>query len=105
MKKTNVLIPVLAAALLLQVTAPLCAEKQAPPAPGKPKDFQVPAPRKLTLDNGLGVTFVTYGTVPKVTVRLSVRTGNIDETAGQVWLGDLMGDLLAQGTATTSANA
>jgi zinc protease len=89
--------------LALAAATPLFAEKQAPPAPGKPKDFQVPAPRKITLGNGLGVTFVTYGTVPKVTVRLSVRTGNIDEKADQVWLGDLMGDLLAQGTATRSA--
>jgi zinc protease len=94
------------AALLfaLAAAAPLFAEKQVPPAPGKPKDFQVPAPRKITLENGLGVTFVTYGTVPKVTVRLSVRTGNIDEKADQVWLGDLMGDLLAQGTATRTAS-
>ena len=90
--------------LALAGAAPLWAEKQTPPPAGKPKDFQVPAPRKITLDNGLGVTFVTYGTVPKVTVRLSVRTGNIDETAEQVWLADLMGDLLAQGTATKSAS-
>ncbi len=88
----------------LAAAAPLLAEKQSPPAPGKPKDFQVPAPRKITLENGLGITFVTYGTVPKVSVRLSVRTGNIDEKADQVWLADLMGDLLAQGTATKSAS-
>lgn len=100
MKKT------LASALLvLLASAPLAAEKQSPPAPGKPKDFQVPAPRKFTLDNGLGVTLVTYGTVPKASVRLSIRTGNIDEKADQVWLADLMGDVLAQGTATKSATA
>jgi zinc protease len=90
--------------LLASGSLALAAEKQAPPAPGKPKDFQVPAPRKFTLDNGLGVTLVTYGTVPKVAVRLSIRTGNIDEKADQVWLADLAGDLMAQGTATKSAN-
>jgi zinc protease len=92
-----------ALALLLIGAAPLAAEKQPPPPPGKPKDFTVPAPRKITLDNGLGVTLVTYGTVPKALVRLSVRTGNIDEKADQVWLADLLGDLLTQGTATRSA--
>ena len=92
-----------ALALVLLAAAPLAAEKQAPPAPGKPKDFQLPAPRKFTLDNGLGVTLVTYGTVPKASVRLSLRTGNIDEKADQVWLADLMGDLMTQGTATKSA--
>ena len=44
-----------------------------------------------------------YGTIPKVTVRLSVRSGHIDETADQVWLSDLMGDYLTQGTATRTA--
>jgi zinc protease len=91
------------ALLVLLASGPLAAEKQPPPAPGKPKDFQVPAPRKFTLDNGLGVTLVTYGTVPKAAVRLAVRSGNIDEKADQVWLADLTGDLMAQGTATKSA--
>jgi predicted Zn-dependent peptidase len=105
MKTKNFAILTLACAFGLASAATLrSAEKQAPPAPGKPKDFQVPAPRKITLENGLGVTFVTYGTVPKVTVRLSVRTGNIDEKPDQVWLADLMGDLLGQGTATKSAS-
>ncbi|HXM79923.1 MAG TPA: pitrilysin family protein [Thermoanaerobaculia bacterium] len=90
--------------LALAASCPLLAEKQTPPAPGKPKDFQVPKPRKITLDNGMGVTFVPYGTVPKVTLRLSVRTGSIDEAANQVWLGNLMGDMLTQGTATRSAS-
>ena len=30
-------------------------------------------------DNGMGVTLVPYGTVPKVSIVLGVRTGNIDE--------------------------
>ncbi|MGH9366118.1 MAG: M16 family metallopeptidase, partial [Thermoanaerobaculia bacterium] len=83
--------------------APLLAQKQTPPEPGPAKDFQVPAPRKFSLGNGLGVTFVPYGTVPKVTVRLAVRSGHIDESAQQVWLSDLVGDYLTQGTATKTA--
>jgi predicted Zn-dependent peptidase len=91
------------AVLALAAAAPLFAQKQAPPEPGKPKGFSVPAPRKFTLDNGMAVTLVEYGTLPKVTVRLTVRTGNIDEKAGEVWLSDVVGDLLSQGTETRTA--
>jgi len=93
----------LSALLALAAAAPLFAQKQAPPEAGKPKGFSVPAPRKFTLDNGMAVTLVEYGTLPKVTVRLAVRTGNIDEKAGEVWLSDVMGDLLSQGTETRTA--
>jgi zinc protease len=92
-----------AALLALAAAAPLFAQKQTPPEAGKPKGFSVPAPHKFTLDNGLAVTLVEYGTLPKVTVRLAVRTGNIDEKAGEVWLSDVMGDLLSQGTETRTA--
>jgi zinc protease len=89
--------------LALAAAAPLFGQKQAPPEPGAARDFQVPAPKKFTLSNGLGVTLVPYGTVPKVTVRLSVRSGHIDEAANQVWLSDLTGDFLTQGTAMQTA--
>jgi zinc protease len=89
--------------LALAAAAPLFAQKQAPPEAGKPKGFSVPAPHRFTLDNGMAVTLVEYGTLPKVTVRLAVRTGNIDEKAGEVWLSDVMGDLLSQGTETRTA--
>jgi predicted Zn-dependent peptidase len=79
------------------------AEKQAPPPAGKAKNFEVPKARKITLANGMGVTFVQYGTVPKVSIDLAVRTGNVDETSQQVWLAELVGDLLTQGTRTRSA--
>ena len=88
---------------LAAVSLPLSAQKQPPPEPGPAKNFTVPAPRKFTLDNGVAVTLVSYGTVPKATVRLGVRTGNIDEAANEVWLSDLVGDFLTQGTATKSA--
>jgi predicted Zn-dependent peptidase len=93
----------LGAALAVFAGVPALAEKQAPPQPGKAKNFEVTKPRKLTLDNGMGVTFVQYGTVPKVSIDLGIRTGNVDETAQQVWLADLVGDLLTQGTATRTA--
>jgi predicted Zn-dependent peptidase len=79
------------------------AQKQAPPEPGTPRGFSVPKPTTITLDNGLGITLVQYGTVPKATVNLGVRTGNVDEKANEVWLADLMGEMLSEGTATRSA--
>jgi len=91
------------ALLALTGASPVLAQKQTPPEPAAPRDFHVPSPRKFTLGNGLAVTLVPYGTVPKVTVRLAVRAGNIDEKADQVWLSDLVGDYLTQGTATLSA--
>ena len=63
----------------------------------------MPAGRTFRLDNGLAVTLVPYGTIPKVTVRLGVRAGNIDEKANEVWLADLTGSMLTEGTATRTA--
>ena len=80
----------------------LRAQKQTPPAPGTPKGFSLPKPATFTLENGLGVTLVQYGTVPKATVNLGVRTGNVDEKANEVWLADLMGEMLSEGTTTRS---
>jgi len=79
------------------------AQKQAPPEGSPPKDFVLPAKTTLTLDNGLGATLVPVGRVPKMFIRITVETGNIDEGAGEVWLADLTGDMMKEGTATRSA--
>ena len=79
------------------------AQKQAPPAPGTPKNFAVPEIRRVELPNGLKVRFVPYGSIPKATVRLVVQTGNVDEAANEVWLSDLTADLMEQGTTTRPA--
>lgn len=76
-----------------------------PPRPAAPKDFRVPEPKRFTLDNGLQVALVTWGNVPKVRVTLDVRTGNAFEKRTDVWLADLTGDLLREGTATRNASA
>ena len=74
-----------------------------PPKPAAPRDFKVPEPRRFTLDNGLQVALVQWGTMPKVRVTLSVRSGNAFERAGEVWLADLTGDLMREGTTTRSS--
>jgi zinc protease len=94
---------ILAALCAVAAAAPVLAEKQPPPAPGAPEAFAVPAPARFVLENGLAVTFVDYGGVPKVRVVLSVRVGNVDEEAPQVWLADLTGRMLAEGTTSRTA--
>lgn len=87
---------------LLAGAAPLTAQ-QAPPAPGTPKPFAVPEARELDLANGMRVTLVPYGETPKAYVQLSVRVGNVDEAENEVWLADVVGDMLQEGTTTRSA--
>jgi predicted Zn-dependent peptidase len=74
-----------------------------PPKPGVPRDFKVPEPKRFTLDNGLQVALVQWGTMPKVRVTLSMRTGNAFEGASEVWLSDLTGDLIREGTTSRTA--
>ena len=74
-----------------------------PPKPGAPRDFSVPEAKRFTLDNGLQVAMVQWGAMPKVRVTLTVRTGNAFEGADEVWLADLTGDLMREGTTTRSA--
>ena len=99
--RASVIISVAVVALALSLTA----QKQAPPEGGKPKDFRVPAFRTFTLANGLGVTLVPYGTLPKAAVRFVIRAGNVNEAAEEVWLSDLTFDFLKEGTSTRTARA
>ena len=74
------------------------AQRETPPPAGKPLDFNLPAKNTETLDNGMKANYVQYGIVPKVTVVLIIKTGNIHEGANQVWLSDLTGNLMREGT-------
>lgn len=89
--------------LLSLLTVSIWAQKQTPPAGGTPKDFNLPQKKIVTLPNGLSGTMVSYGKVPKANIRVVLRTGNIDETASQVWLADLTGEYLKEGTKTRTA--
>ncbi len=89
----------LALALALALPAGTAAQ-QSPPEPGPAKDITLPAPYTFTLDNGLDVKLLQYGDVPKAGVQLVVRVGNVDEAGDEVWLADLVGDLMREGTTT-----
>ena len=86
------------ALLVISLSPGLFAQKEMPPEGSKPKDFTLPAKRVVTLDNGLTLTMVPYGTLPKVTVLISVHAGNLNEGENEVWLADIAGDLMKEGT-------
>jgi len=67
-------------------------EKTQPPEGGQPKDFTLPKKEVVRLDNGLTLVMVPYGSIPKATIQVSIKTGNIDEKENQVWLSDLLAD-------------
>ncbi|HEX5829425.1 MAG TPA: pitrilysin family protein [Gemmatimonadaceae bacterium] len=99
-------IPMLLAAGALALALPPAAvaqEKQAPPPVGTPKDFRLPTPTVVTLPNGMEVVMVPFGTTPKATVRLTVRTGNANEAANETWLADVTGDMLREGAGARDA--
>lgn len=100
MKKT-----ILTLILTLTCAATLTAQqaKQKPPAPGTPRNFSIPEVRRFDLPNGLKVRFVAYGSVPKVAIRLVTQTGNVDEGENEVWLADVTGSMMEQGTTTRSS--
>jgi zinc protease len=78
--------------------------KETPPAGSTPQDFTLPDKQETRLDNGLEITAVPFGSVPKATVAVVVRTGNLNE-GEQTWLADLTGDFLLEGTAGRAAEA
>ncbi len=78
-------------------------EKEVPPEGGTPKNFSLPEKEVVVLDNGLKLVMVPYGSIPKASIRVSVKTGNINESEEQVWLCDLMADLMEEGSTTQSA--
>ena len=78
-------------------------EKQKPPVPGTPRNFAIPEVRRFDLPNGVQVRLVSYGEVPKATIRLVTQTGNIDETANEVWLADVTCAMMEQGTTSRPA--
>lgn len=78
-------------------------EKEKPPQGGPPKPFTAPRPDTFTLKNGAQGTLVPYGSIPKVSVRIVIRVGNVNEGPKQIWLADMTGKMLPEGTATRTA--
>src|SRR5262245_66322412 len=95
-KKTLIAVAFLTMACALSFAQ--SAEKQTPPAGSAPKPFKLPKVEKFSLPNGLQVTLVPFGSIPKVMIDVTVRAGNLTESASQVVLADLTGELMTGGT-------
>ncbi len=91
------------AVFLLACAVAFAIDKQTPPTGGPPKAFTVPPHEDFALPNGMKVTLVPYGDVPKVTVDVIVRSGSLNEGENQVWLAELTGELMKEGTKTRSS--
>ena len=76
-----------------------------PPEPAPPRPFELPEGTSFALDNGIDVTLVPYGALPKATVYAVVRAGNVDEAPDQLSLADVTVGLLTEGTTSRSAEA
>ena len=102
-KRLMLALPVALAAAVASVYPQAQPFPSEPPKPGAARDFRVPEPRRFTLDNGLDVALVQWGNIPKVRVTLDIRSGNAFEKADEVWLSDLTGNLMREGTTTRTA--
>jgi zinc protease len=100
---TKNLLLVLNVALFMATTA--FGQKQTPPAGGPPKAFTLAAHETYTLANGMKVTLVPYGNIPKVSVSLALRAGNLNEPKELQGVADVTGELLKEGTTSLSASA
>src|SRR5690606_41382878 len=70
------------AASLAAAASPLAAQTQqsapareTPPPPGEPRELKLPAIETYRLANGMQVTMIPFGSVPKVTLSLRIRAG------------------------------
>lgn len=79
------------------------APKETPPAGTAPKPFHLPQTDDFTLPNGMKVTIVPYGVVPKVAARAYIEAGGLYEPQDQVWISKLNALLMKEGTVTHSA--
>ncbi len=93
-----------AALLLTLVGMTSAAAKEAVPPLAEPRPFVLPSRSNLTLDNGLTVTFLDVGEIPKATVIVFLRTGSIDEGSHN-GLADFVGEYLREGAGERDATA
>ena len=87
----------------LVALAPAFGQKQTPPEGSAPKSFSVPASETYVLPNGLKVTLVPYGIIPKAAVGLAVDAGSMNEVKARVGVASLTGDLFKEGTVTLTS--
>ena len=80
------------------------AEREAPPAPGTPATFNMPAIADATLPNGLRVVTARTGAVPLATLTVAIKAGAAAEPRTKAGLAGLVANIANKGTATRSAD-
>jgi zinc protease len=90
-------------ACLVVASSLFAQERETAPPLGTPKPFTVPAGDTFTVKNGMKVTLAQYGAVPIVSIRADIAFGHANESAGQVWISDLLIELMKEGTASMTA--
>ena len=80
------------------------AQLEPPPPAGSVRDFELATPTDITLPNGMRVTTVPFGDVPKTAVfaRVMVGESNAGDSPG---LAALTADMLAEGAGARDARA
>lgn len=91
------------AGILFVAAVSVFAQKEAPPPGGQPKAFVFPKQDTYTLSNGMKVTLVQYGAVPKVAMQAIIRAGTLNEKPEQRWISDIVATMLKDGTAKRTA--
>ncbi len=89
---------------LAGASAPVCAQKQAPPEGAAPRAFTLPAHEVYALPNGMKVTLVPYGIIPKVTIGVTVNAGGVDEGSAHRDVANMTASLMKEGTATLTSS-
>lgn len=95
--------PLLVALLLCPVWCAYSQQKEAPPEGSSPIPFKLSATQDFTLPNGMRVTIVPFGAIPRVAVRAFVNAGRLEEPQNKVWVSRLAAELLKEGTANQTA--
>lgn len=95
-------LPSVVATVIATLLLPAVQAQETPPPPAPPRPFQLPTPATVGLPNGMKATFVDFGFVPKATIAIAIRTGNLNE-GKQTWLADLTADLMKEGTQKRTA--
>ena len=84
------------------IVAASAAAQQTAPVPSAPRPFKPAQPIATTLANGLAIKFIDFGSVPKVTIAITVRVGALND-GERTWLSDLTAELMKEGTANKTA--
>jgi predicted Zn-dependent peptidase len=99
-KKTDARQTIFAFLLLPFAFASAFAQKETPPEGGPPKAFVFPKGDAYELPNGMKVTLVQYGSIPKVAFQATIYSGTKDDAKGKKAVSEMTGTMLKEGTKT-----